>query len=102
MPLDFVSLGQGGAPEKNVPLGVDVHHELLVAVAGRGFPFFRSFEDYYEDVEVMVKELPLLREQARALRAQALSPALHLFLDGLISVVEQAMADGRSIHVIAD
>jgi hypothetical protein len=102
MSLDFVTLGQDGTPENTVPLGVDLHHALLAAATSRGFPSFQSFKDYYEDAEIAVTELPLLREQVQTLKSQALSPALRRFLDDLTELIKHAMTYRKPIYVIAD
>ena|SRR5436189_3460401 len=102
MSLDFAVLGQNGAPEKTVSLGVDLHHELITAASSRGLGRFQDFADYYEDTEIAVDGLAGLAEQVRVLRAQVSSTDLHCFLDGLSELIGYAVANGKALHAIAD
>ena len=102
MSLDFAVLGQNGAPEKTVPLGVKLHHELVTAAAKVGLARFQEFEDYYEDVEISVTDISGLAEQVSALRAQTHSIDLQRFLDDLLELVAYAMSSGKALHAIAD
>lgn len=102
MPLDFVVLGQNGAPEKTLSLGVDLHHELIASAFSCGIMRFQDFSDYYEDAEITVDDLAGLAEQVRALRAQVGSIDLQYFLDGLSELIGYAITNGKALHAIAD
>ena len=45
MSLDFAVLGQNGAPEKTVSLGIDMHHELITTAVAHGVVRFDDFVD---------------------------------------------------------
>lgn len=102
MSLDFVVLGQNGAPEKTVSLGVDLHHQLITVASSQGLKGFQVFEDYYEDAEVAVEDLSGLVDQVQALRVQTSSIELQSFLGDLTELIACAMATGRAVHTIAD
>ena len=102
MSLDFTVLGQNGAPEKAVSLGVDLHHELVNAASAGGLVRFQDFADYYEDVEIAVNGLLDLSEQVRILRTQTGSTDLQRFLDALSELVAYAIENGKALHAIAD
>ena len=102
MSLDFAVLGQNGAPEKTVPLGVKLHHELVTAAAKVGLARFHEFEDYYEDAEISVTDLSDLAKQVTALRAQTCSIDLQRFLDDLSDLIAYAISCGKTLHAIAD
>ncbi|VTU24084.1 hypothetical protein H6CHR_02121 [Variovorax sp. PBL-H6] len=102
MSLDFAILGQSGAPEKTLSLGVDLHYELITAAAARALGRFQDFEDYYEDAEIAADDLPELAEQVQLLRAEVTSIDLQRFLDGLSELVADAIADHKALHAIAD
>lgn len=102
MSLDFAVLGQNGAPEKTVSLGVDLHHELVTSASARGLARFQDFADYYEDAEIAVDDLPGLAEQVQRLRAHVSSTDLQRFLNGLSDLIAYAVANGKALHVIAD
>lgn len=102
MSLDFVILGQNGAPEKTVPLGVDLHHELVTAASTYGLTHFQSFADYYEDAEIAIDALPSLAEQVQTLRAKTSSIDLQRFLYGLGDLIAYAVANEKVLHAIAD
>lgn len=102
MSLDFAVLGQSGAPEKTVSLGVDLHYELVTAATARGLAHFQDFADYYEDAEVAVDELPGLVLETRALHDKTDSAELRRFLDDLGDLIAYAIAQRRALHVIAD
>jgi PII-like signaling protein len=100
--LDFVILGLNGAPEKAVAIGVELHRLLISAASDLKLESFRRFADYYEDAEIKFNELPKLAREIEILIEQ-ISPAdLRRFLDELGTLVANAMAQGNSIHVIAD
>jgi hypothetical protein len=102
MSLDFVILGQNGAPEKTVPLGADLHWELMNTASALGLARFQDFADYYEDVEIAVDDLPDLGGQIQTLRAKTGSPDLQRFLEALSNLIAYATKTGKSLHVIAD
>lgn len=102
MSLDFAVLGQNGAPEKTVSLGVDLHHELITTASALGLARFQDFSDYYEDAEVVVDDLLGLVEQAQVLRTQTKSTDLQRFLDDLSGLIAYAVANGKALHAIAD
>jgi hypothetical protein len=102
MSLDFTVLGQNGAPDKMISLGVDLHYELVTTAATLGLDRFSDFADYYEDVEIVAEELPGLGEQIRELNAQTGSVKLRRFLNALTDLVDYAIAKGVSLHAIAD
>lgn len=102
MSLDFAVLGQSGAPEKTVSLGVDLHHELITTAAVYGLARFEDFADYYEDAEVAVDGLPGLVEQIRTLRCQTGSAELQRFLDDLNDLIAYAVAQQKALYAIAD
>jgi hypothetical protein len=102
MSLDFAVLGHNGAPEKTVPLSVELHQELVTAAARAGLSRFKKFEEYYEDAEILVTDLPDLAEQVTTLRIQTDSTDLQHFLDGLSDLIAYAMANGKTLHAIAD
>jgi hypothetical protein len=102
MSLDFVVLGQHGSPEKTVPLNVDLHHELITAAANHGLTLFGAFDNYYEDVEIVISNLSGLAEQVEMLRVQAGSINLRRFLDDLSGLIAYAVSNGKALHAIAD
>jgi hypothetical protein len=102
MSLDFAVIGQNGAPEKTVSLGVDLHHELITMAAVHGMARFEDFADYYQDAEVAVDDLPGLVEQILALRSQTGSAELQRFLDDLSYLIAYAVAQQKALHAIAD
>ena len=102
MSLDFAVLGQNGAPEKTVSLGIDMHHELITTAVAHGLVRFDDFADYYEDAEVAVEALPCLVEQIRMLRCQTGSVELQRFLDDLNDLIAYAIAQQKVLYAIAD
>lgn len=102
MSLDFTVLGQNGAPEKTVSLGVDLHHALVTAASAGGLVRFQDFADCYEDVEIGVDVLPDLSEPVWILRTQTGSTDLQCFLDSLSELFAYAIANSKAIHAIAD
>lgn len=102
MSLDFAVLGRNGAPEKTVSLGVDMHHELITRAVAHDLARFEDFADYYEDAEISVNELPGLVEQIRTLRSQTGPAELQRFLDELGNLIAYAVAQQKTLHVIAD
>jgi hypothetical protein len=102
MSLDFAVLGQNGTPEKTVSLGVDLHHEFVTSAASFGLARILEFEDYYEDAEIEVTELPSLAKQLSTLRTRTNSVELQRFLDDLSGLIGYAISNGRPLHTIAD
>lgn len=102
MSLDFVVLGQSGAPERTVSLGVDLHHELITAALVSELARFQDFSDYYEDADISVDDLPGLASQVRLLRSQVNSADLQAFLDKLSELITYASSNGKALHAIAD
>ena len=102
MSLDFAVLGESGSPEKMVALGVDLHHKLVTAAAGLGLVSFQPFADYYEDAAIAAADLPVFAEQATMLRAQTGSTEMQRFLDQLGDLIAYAVANGKTLHAIAD
>ena len=102
MSLDFAVLGQNGSPEMMVPLGADLHHEFVTNAAGLGLARFQKFEDYYEDAEIAVSDLPSLAEQVATFRTRTDSSDLKRFLDDLSGLIAYAMSNGKALHTIAD
>lgn len=102
MSLDFVVSDQNGAPENTVPLGVELHYELVTAAAKIGLARFQKFEDYYEDAEISVTDLPGFAEQVSILRAQSHSTDLQRFLDSLSDLIAYAISREMTLHAIAD
>jgi hypothetical protein len=97
MPLDFVMLGSNGAPEKTIPLEVNLRHELLIVATACGLPCSQEFADYYADVVVAVRDLSALAERLKycALKLQP-------FLDSLAELIAQCAAHGKALHALAD
>lgn len=102
MSLDFAVLGQNGSPEKTIPLSVDIHHELVIAAANLGLARFQEFDDYYEDAEIAVADLPGLAEEVATLRTQVCSIELQRFLDSLSDLITYASSNEKALHAIAD
>lgn len=102
MALDFAVLGQSGAPERTVSLGVDLHHDLVINARAHGLARFQIFANYYEDAEVVVDDLPGLVEQIAILRVQTRSDELRRFLDALLDLIDYAVVKGQALHAIAD
>lgn len=102
MPLDFAVLDQNGAPEKTVPLDVDLHHELVTTASTHGLTLFQSFADYYKDAEIAIDALPSLAEQVQTLRVQTSSVDLQRFLYDLGDLIAYAVANGKVFHAISD
>ena len=102
MSLDFAVLGQNGSPERMVPLDADLHHEFVTAAAGLGLARFKEFDDYYEDAEIALSDLPSLAEQVATFRTRTGSSDLKRFLDDLSGLIAYAMFTGKVLHTIAD
>ena len=102
MSLDFSALGQNGSPEKTVPLGLHLHHELIASATSLVLARLLEFDDYYKDVEIAVVDLPSLAEEVATMRARGSSIGLQRFLDDLTSLVSYALSNGKSLHAIAD
>ena len=102
MSLDFVVLGQNGSPERTVPLDADLHHEFVTAAAGLGLARFQELDDYYEDAEIVLSDLPSLAEQVATFRARAVSSDLKNFLDDLSGLIAYAIYNRKALHTISD
>lgn len=102
MSLDFVVLGQNGAPENTVPLGVELHHELVAVASVYGLSRFKKFANYYEDVTVAVYDLSGLAEEVQTLRNTTTSSDLRRFLDELNDLISYAIDKKKELHAIAD
>ena len=102
MSLDFVVLGQNGAPEMTVSLGVNLHHEMTAAALALGLTSFHNFSDYYQDVDMDSGEIPLLASHAQELFAKTSSIELQCFLGDLSALIAYAMDTGKALHAIAD
>jgi hypothetical protein len=102
MSLDFAVLGSTGAPEATVQLGVELHHQLLSCATVRNLRSLLTFEDYYEDAEVSIEQLPTLASEVQFLSSEANSAELRMFLGALDNLITSAILTGRSLHAIAD
>ena len=102
MPFEFVVLGQDGAQEIAVPLNAELHHDFMAAASSAGLVFLQRFDDYYEDVQISVTNLPMMIEQVSVLQASGCSSALRLFLSDLDSLISYAIASKKTLHAIAD
>lgn len=102
MSLDFVVLGQDGAPEKTVSLDVDLHYELITSASALGLTYFQDFADYYGDAEVTIDALPSFSEQIQMLYNHTDSVSLKRFLHNLNDLIVNAIVNGKGVFAIAD
>jgi hypothetical protein len=102
MPLEFAVLNDDGRPDRVVPLGVDLHQELMEAARVCGTTGFQVYAEYYEDSETSLEELSTLIDESRLLRRQVLSTELRQFLERLDELISYAIARGRTLYAIAD
>jgi len=100
--LDFVVLGDDGAPDRVVPIGVDLHHQLISIATQFGLYRFDSFSDYYEDARIDEGDLLEFRQQVEILRSGTKSPQLLNFLGSLCDLIDYASEKGKPLHSIAD
>lgn len=102
MSLDFVVLGQNGAPEMTVSLGMNLHHEMIAAALALELTSFHKFSDYYQDADIYFWELQRLASHAQELFAKTSSTELKCFLGDLSELIACAMDTGNALHAIAD
>ncbi|WP_421694492.1 hypothetical protein [Aestuariivirga sp.] len=102
MPLDLCVIGKDGAPGKTVPLTVELHKELVDAGSANGLLKIQILDNYYEDAEIAVQYLDDLLAEVGLLRTIGISADLQLFLDYLLELIKYALANGNSLHAIAD
>lgn len=103
MSLDVTILDDKGQVISSVELGVDEHWELVQFAAEAGLPLLERLHDYYSDTEIAVDELPAFLEQVQLLSCwEGVMPRLQLLLTELAQVTTRAMAEKRSLTVLAD
>jgi hypothetical protein len=101
MGLDFAILGENGAPEAGISIGMDAHHRLLHLSGGS--PLLERVAEYYQDAEFVPAEIPaLLREIETLCSRVADDEELLVFLRSLGALASRAHAAKVPIAVIAD
>jgi len=103
--LDFTILDGTGAPEQSVPIGVQAHHELLVAARDADLPLLLRVSDYYADADVRyeIAEVPQLAAELQKLESnQNCSDLVRQSARAIRQMCSHAAARGKPIDVIAD
>ena len=103
MSLDFNVRDDHNLVIRSMGLGVDEHWEIVQLAAKRGYVLLGRLRDYYADAEFFVEELPAFLVEVEALRSQGeLSPKARSDLTDLADVIRFALAERRSLEVLAD
>jgi len=103
MSLDVTIFDDQDQVIRSVGLGVDEHWELVQLAAEASLPLLERLHDYYSDAQIAVEELPAFLEELRVLASgEGVSPRLRLVLTDLAHITKCAMAEQRSLTVLAD
>jgi len=102
MSLDFAVLSENGTPEETISLSVSLHHELINAANELSLDQILRFEDYYEDVEFVPADLPVLAMQVAVLREKIGPSDLRALLEDLEFLINKAASHEKTLHAIAD
>ncbi len=103
MSLDVTVLDDQDRVIRSMRLGVDEHWEMVELATEGSLLLLGRLRDYYADAAISVEELPgLLEEVEGPVRRDDLSPRMRSLLTELADVIRFAMAERRSLEVLAD
>lgn len=103
MSLDVTVLDDHEGVIRSMGLGVDEHWEIVRLAAEESYRLLGRLRDYYADTEISVEELPAFLEEVEALvRRGDLSPRMRSLMTELADMSRFAIAERRSLSVLAD
>jgi hypothetical protein len=102
MALDFAVLKEDETSADFVSLKINEHDELMNLATRLKLPKLLRFEDYFEEAELNVAELPQLAEELAVISKSAPSIEIAEFSRNLGALVALAASRRQPISVIPD
>jgi hypothetical protein len=103
MALDFAILSSKDVPIRQVPIGI-ADHQCIIELARHldNGQLIARMHDYYQDVDYLPSEVPILIQEFKAIRTLADKQQVINLLVQLEQICSEALAQGLPISVIAD
>jgi hypothetical protein len=102
MALDFEVLGEDGTPIEIVSLGIYQHDELMNMAADLQLSKLLRFEDYFEEVDLPVAELPDLSDELSIVGKSTTSAEIKRFTNDLQALIGLAVNNMQPLTAIPD
>ena len=102
MALDFAVLKEDETSADFVSLKINEHDELMNLAARLRLPKLLRFENYFEEAELKVAELPQLSEELAVIRKSTPSVKIAEFARNLDALVLLAASRQQPISAIPD
>ncbi len=102
MPLDFYMRRDGEVVDPPVQLSMEHLGHIIRGAKKLGLTLIMRMEEYYDDSEFLIEEVPLFRKELEAILGVVESESTRTVLKKMISVASACIENQCDIEVIAD
>jgi hypothetical protein len=102
MALDFAVLTEDGSSANIVSLGPDQHDELMNLATQLKLSSLLRFEDYFEEIDLTVAELPGLAEELNIVDKSKPTPEIAKFAHDLRGLLSLAARRNQPLIAVPD
>lgn len=103
MALEIAIFDEQGRPTICRQVGMNDHETLIKLAARSKAKYLTRMDQYYDEVELELDELPAFRDELRSLlEGPELSSQLRDLVDALHSMAIRAISEGRKMGTIPD
>lgn len=102
MSLDITILDDDDTPMQSVAISAGLHHQLITLTRSLNFEQLIRINDYYEDTDFSVEELPNLLNEVEQLQASLKDSHQVDLVSKIGNLLSEAIETGKRVSAISD